>query len=211
MLLDILNVQEALKMAEWVMNYIVALGLGGVFLGVVIESMGIPFFPGGIMVILAGFLSGQGRFPLFQLFLITFLGFNIGSIAAYLIGIKIGEPFLFRFGKLLRITPERLKSAQGWMEQSSAAFIVFGRFIPTVSNITPYLAGISGLGIMKFTGFNLIFAAIWSLFNLGIGIFFGHNWKYISHLTHIWLPVIAGGLLVLSILVIIFKKNRFSI
>jgi membrane protein DedA with SNARE-associated domain len=198
-------------MTEWVMNYIVALGLGGIFLGVIIESMGIPFFPGGIMVILAGFLSSQGKFPLFQVFLVTFLGLNIGSVIAYLIGIKIGEPFLFRFGKLLRITPQRLKNAQVWAEQSSAAFIIFGRFIPTVSNLTPYLAGISGLGILKFTGFNLIFAAIWSLFNLGIGIFFGHNWKHILHLTRFWLPVLAGCLLVLSILVLMFKKTRLKI
>lgn len=198
-------------MAEWVMNYIVALGMGGVFLGVIIESMGIPFFPGGVMVILAGFLAGEGKFPLFQVFLVTFLGYNIGSFIAYLIGIRIGEPFLLRFGKLFRITPHRLKSAQCWMEQSSAAFIIFGRFVPTISNITPYLAGISGLGIIKFAGLNLIFSTIWSLFNLGIGIFFGRNWKYMLHLTHFWLPVLAGSLLVLSILVMIFKRTRLRI
>lgn len=197
-------------MTQWVMDYLGALGMGGLLLGVVIEAMGIPF-PGGLMVILAGFLVNQGRFDFLHTLFVTLLGFNTGATIAYLIGKRVGEPFLFRFGKYLRVTPRRIKRAQDYLEHSSAAFIIFGRFVPMISNLTPYIAGISGLGILKFISFNFVFTLIWSLLNLGLGMFFSHNWSYLLRFMHFWLPLLAGSLLILCLLLLYLKRVRLKV
>ena len=194
-------------MSEWVMGYLGALGAGGLFLGVIIEAMGIPF-PGGLMVILAGFLVNQGRLNLFSALFAAVLGFNIGAIIAFFLGRHIGEPFLLRFSKYLRVTPQRIRKAQGWLEQSSGAFIIFGRFVPMISNLTPYMAGLSGLRSIRFIGYNFLFTLLWVSFNLCLGYLFGHSWIYLMRLTHSWIPVIAGGLLILSLIFLYLKRGR---
>lgn len=198
-------------MTQWVMDYLGALGMGGLLLGVVIEAMGIPFFPGGLMVILAGFLVNQGRLDFLQALFVTLLGFNMGATIAYMIGKRVGEPFLFRFSKYLRVTPRRIKRAQDWLEHSSAAFIIFGRFVPMISNLTPYIVGISGLGVIKFISLNFVFALIWSLLNLGVGMFFSHNWSYLLRFMHFWLPLLAGGLLILCLLLLYLRLSRLKV
>lgn len=193
-------------MREWVMSYLGTLGAGGLLLGVIIEAMGIPF-PGGLMVILAGFLINQGKLALFPVFIATLAGFNIGAGVAFFLGRSVGEPFLLRFSRCFRVTPGRLEQARAWLEQSSAAFIIFGRFLPLISNLTPYLAGLSGLSILKFFGYNFLFTLFWTTFNLSLGIFFGRSWGYILHFTRSWLPLVAGGVLIF-ILIFLYLKRK---
>ena len=52
-------------MSEAILSYLSTLGLFGLVGGVFIESMGVPF-PGGIMVILAGLLVQQGHLEFFS-------------------------------------------------------------------------------------------------------------------------------------------------
>lgn len=193
-------------MQEWLVDYLGALGAGGLLVGVIVEALGVPF-PGGLMVILAGFLVKQGRLNLFTVFLAAVAGFNIGAITAFFIGRYIGEPFLFRFSRFLRVTPGRIQEARGWLAHSAPAFIILGRFLPMVSNLTPYIAGLSGLNILKFSGYNFLFTILWASLNLSLGIFFGHSWNYVTSLSRITFPLAAGGLL-LALLFFFYLKSK---
>lgn len=197
-------------MHEWVLGYLVTLGAGGLLLGVTIEALGVPF-PGGLMVVLAGFLINQGKFNFWTIFLVTVLGFNTGAVIAFFIGRQVGEPFLARFGRLLRITPQRLKKAREWLGQSAAAFIIFGRFVPMISNLTPYIAGLSGLSVWKFAFYNLIFTLIWTSLNLSLGILFRQSWGYLLRITNSWMPLVSGGFLLLFLVFIYLRRGRRAI
>jgi len=179
----------------WIISYLGAFGIGGLLLGVVVEAMGIPFFPGGIMVILTGFLINQGKLNFYPALIAATVGFNLGAILAYLIGRHIGEPFFYRYGKYLYLTPQKFNRAQAWFEHSAPVFIIFGRFVPMVSNLTPYIAGLSKLNILKFLFYNTIFAVAWSAFNLSVGMLFGYKWETISRLINSRLVLIGGALL----------------
>jgi membrane protein DedA with SNARE-associated domain len=52
-------------LSDAILSYLSSLGLFGLMGGVFIESMGVPF-PGGIMVILTGFLVQQGHLEFFS-------------------------------------------------------------------------------------------------------------------------------------------------
>lgn len=174
------------------------LGLGGVFLGTVIEALGIPF-PGGIMLVLAGVLISEGRLNYASALVMAVIGFNLGGTIAFAIGRIVGEPFFVRFEKLFRINREKLERARVWMEHSAAAFIMLGRFIPMASNITPYLAGMSRLGAARFLFYNTVFAVSWSFINISVGYYFSKSWHVFMTFTQDRLPYIAGAAIIIYI------------
>jgi membrane protein DedA with SNARE-associated domain len=197
-------------MHEWVLGYLATLGAGGLLLGVIVEALGVPF-PGGLMVVLAGFLINQGKFNFWTIFLVAVLGFNAGALIAFFIGRQVGEPFLTRFGRLLHITPQRLAKAREWLGQSAAVFIIFGRFVPMISNLTPYIAGLSGLSTWKFVFYNLLFTLIWTSFNLSLGILFEQGWGYLLRITNSWMPLVSGALILLFLVFIYLRRGRRAI
>ncbi|MDD3653862.1 MAG: DedA family protein [Desulfotomaculaceae bacterium] len=182
-------------MLDLIVNYLTALGYGGLLAGVVAESMGVPLFPGGIMVILAGFLISQGKMEFLSALLILFTGYNTGSLSAYLIGRKMGKPLFLKSFKFFRVSQERLNQTQDLLDRSAPVFIIFGRFLPGLSNLTPYLAGISRINMGYFILFNSIFALSWGILYLLVGMFFGHNYHTIAGYLNTRLPLV--GLLIM--------------
>ncbi|MHB8918728.1 MAG: DedA family protein [Desulfocucumaceae bacterium] len=183
------------------------LGLGGIFLGTIVEALGIPF-PGGIMLVLAGVLISNGSLSYPGALALAVAGFNLGATAAYYVGRTVGEPFFVRFEKWFKVDPCKIERARSWMEQSSAAFIMLGRFVPMASNLTPYLAGMSRLGPVRFLIYNTIFALAWANFNLALGYYFSRTWHSVMRYTESHLPYIAGAALVfyLAVAMIIRRK-----
>lgn len=190
-------------------NLLGKLGLGGVFLGSIIESLGVPF-PGGVMLVLAGVLVDKGSISYIWAFIMAVSGFNIGATAAFFIGRKFGEQFFSKFGKLLKINDHKLMTARSWMEKSAAAFIILGRFLPMASNLTPYLAGMSGLGIARFFLYNNIYAFIWSSLFLALGYFFARSWQRVFGYLETTLPYITGAILVVYILVLLLMRKKIK-
>jgi membrane protein DedA with SNARE-associated domain len=189
--------------------FLMQLGIGGIFLGTVIEALGIPF-PGGVMLILAGILVYEGKIGFFAAFLTAVAGLNAGAIAAYFIGRGIGEPFLYRFEKLFRLERRKLDRAREWLTHSAAAFVLLGRFVPTVGNVTPYLAGISRLSPTRFIFYNCIFSVGWSLFNMGLGYYFSRTWQVVWRYVETYLPYLAAGLILVYLGVAALIKRKVA-
>jgi membrane protein DedA with SNARE-associated domain len=185
-----------------ILEILSSLGLPGVFAGVFLEAIGLPF-PGSVLVALAGFLSKQGAFNIIIAWLVSLLGYLLGSLSAFMIGRHIGEPFIKRWGRYIRLTPERIDKAQELLRQSAAAYVIGGRFVPTIGNITPYVAGISGIHIVKFLIYDMIHAILWLTIFLGAGAVLGSKWhRMVDNPWFKWVAI-GGGLL---ILVCVFKK-----
>lgn len=162
-------------------DYLTAFGIGGILLSSFVEALGVPFFPGGIMVIIGGFLVAKGYMVFPAAMVATALGFITGSVVAYLLGAKLGGRVFEKVGgRLLKVTPARLDKARTFLSRSAPGFIIFGRFIPGISNLTPYLAGIGQLSPGLFLTLTTLFAVSWSALYLTLGILFGNNWDKIS-------------------------------
>lgn len=198
-------------MFDSIIEFLSSLGLPGVFVGVFLEAIGLPF-PGSVLVAFAGFLSKQGEFNIVIVWLISLLGYLIGSFSAFIIGRQIGESFIKRWGKYISLTSQRIKKAQVLLEKSAPGFIIGGRFLPTIGNVTPYVAGIGGISVIKFLIYDMIHAVLWLTFFLGIGAVLGSEWDRV--IDNPWLKwgAIGGGLLMavymLRILFPLYGKNR---
>lgn len=193
-----------------VLDYLAAFGLGGVALGTVLEAMGVPFFPGALVMILAGVLVHQGSLS-FPLVLVTaFGGYTAGSILAYVLGRKVGIPFLRRYGRFLHVRPERLMQAQALPAYSAGVFVLLGRFIPGLGNLTPYLAGLTQLQVGWFLAYNSLYALGWGAVYLGVGMFFGARWPVILAFVQPRLVgfAILGTLLVVAVFLLFDRQRR---
>jgi len=181
---------------ERILEILSSLGLAGVFAGVFLEAIGLPF-PGSVLVALAGFLSRQGEFNIIIAFLVSLFGYMLGSISAFMIGRHIGEPFIKKWGNYIRLTSQRIEKAQELLEKSAPIYVVGGRFLPTIGNITPYVAGISCISITKFLIYDMIHAILWLTIFLGFGAVVGNEWyRIVEEAWFKWI-VIGGSLLIL--------------
>lgn len=195
-------------MQEFAADYMNTLGLGGLLGGLFIEAMGLPF-PGGIMIILSGFLINQERLNFYAVFLLALLGFNLGAATAFFIGRRMGEPLFQQYGKYLRVKNYDLEHARQSMRRSAPMFIIAGRFVPMVSNLTPYLAGASGLRWGQFLFYNLIFTIIWISMNISVGMLFGHKWPQIAGYLNNKLPLAVLALVAVYLTVKFLIKQFY--
>lgn len=191
---------------ELMLSYLTALGTGGILLSSFIEALGVPFFPGGIMVIAAGFLIAEGYMAFPVAWIATSFGFITGSLLAYILGAKLGESVFEKGGRLLGVTEGRLEQARKYLSRSAPGFIVFGRFIPGISNLTPYIAGVGGLRIGVFLALTATFAVSWSALYLSLGMIFGQGWERVTRQLQ---PVLLmGALLGLGIYFLITGRQK---
>ena len=176
------------QIIEDILHYLVQLGYIGLMLGVFIDGLGVPF-PGGLMIIMSGLLVQRGQLTLLEVLLAVFAGHLSGASIAYFIGRRVGHPFVEKYGHYFRINAERLAKGRQWLRKSAAIYIIFGRFIPTVGNVTPYIAGLSKLRYLPFLVYSSVFTMLWGSLNLGIGYIFGHSWRQMSEdvTSKIWL------------------------
>lgn len=186
-------------MFDKILGILSSLGLPGVFAGVFLEAIGLPF-PGSVLVALAGFLSKQGEFNIIVAWLVSLLAYLLGSLSAFMIGRHMGGPFIKRWSRYIRLTPERIDKAQELLQKSAPIYIIGGRFIPTVGNVTPYVAGISGISIVKFLIYDMVHALLWLTIFLGAGAMLGSKWQRLA--DNPWFEWVAiGGSLLISVYV----------
>lgn len=166
------------------------------FTGVLLEAIGLPF-PGSVLVAWAGFLAKQGAFNIIIAWLVSLLGYLLGSLSAFMIGRHMGKPFMQRWRRYIRLTPERIDKAKELLQKSAPVYIIGGRFLPTIGNVTPYVAGISGISMVKFLIYDMIHAVLWLTTFLGIGTMLGSKWHRMADNPWFKWVAIGGGLLIL--------------
>ena len=194
-------------MKDLIISYLSTLGLAGIFLGMILEALGIPGFPGGVLVILAGLLVHEGVLDFHSALAAAFTGNTLGASAAYLLGRNVGEPFFVRYGKYLRIPPAKLQEAQELLARSAGAFLVVGRFIPGLGNITPYLVGLARCQFGTFLVYNSVFALAWGSLYLSLGMLFGRHWSRIWALLQTPVIVTAAIIIGISVLYYLWYKK----
>ncbi len=66
-------------------------------------------------MLLLGVHASQGRVPLWQALLVKELATLLGATALYLLASRGGRALVFRHGRYIHLTPERLAQAERWL------------------------------------------------------------------------------------------------
>ncbi|CAG7624598.1 putative membrane protein [Paenibacillus solanacearum] len=160
-------------------GYIALYGL--LALGIV----GIPV-PDEILMTTVGSLTA-GEEPLLSFcmsLLVSFCGAMTGMMISYFLGKKVGKPFLYKFGKWVKLTPERLNVAESWFKKYGLWAVAFGYYVPGIRHFTCYLAGVSNVGIWRYLLFAGSGALIWCSTFLTLGHVIGINAPVILDMMH---------------------------
>jgi membrane-associated phospholipid phosphatase len=83
-----------------------------------------------------------------------------------------------------------LERTRAFFDRHGTSAVVAGRFIPFARMLISPMAGLSSMGLARFSVFNLIGAAIWSAVFCGVGYFFGQHPPAFGH------GLVRGGLVV---------------
>jgi membrane protein DedA with SNARE-associated domain len=179
-----------------------------------VESSFIPF-PSEIVMIPAGFMAARGEFfpgdniwaAVVLAILCGITGSLIGAWINYVLALKLGRPFLHRWGKFFFLAPDRLSRAEQVFRDFGEVTTFVCRLIPVVRQLISIPAGISRMNFGRFTLLPGAGAGIWVIILASIGYWFGRTTEGLSYgdLVHqaktvldqnlIW--IIAGcGLLV---------------
>jgi membrane protein DedA with SNARE-associated domain len=155
-----------------VLGALQAIGYPGIATIVGLESMGLPM-PGETTLIAASYLAATGHFSLPLVICSAALGAIIGDSVGYAIGRKGGRRFLDRYGKYVRITPEKFAKADQYFARHGAKTVFLGRFFPLLRILAGPLAGTAKMPYHSFLAANVAGAFTWATTMGTLAFFFG--------------------------------------
>ena len=146
---------------------------------VMIEDFGIPV-PGETVLIAASVYAGR-RLNVVMVGLVGLAAAVAGDNIGFAIGRFGGRALVLRWGRYVRITPERLGKAEAFFERHGAWIITFARFIEGLRQANGIVAGIVGMRWLRFLAFNALGAALWVGTWVTLGYLAGSHIETIYH------------------------------
>ena len=106
---------------------------------------------------------------------LAILGAHLGDMGSFLFGKTIGPQILTT--KVMLKRQKTMKRSQEFLDKTGSFTVLFGRFIPAVRPIVPFLLGISDLKVVRFYIADVIACLLWGLalgfLVTGVGSLFG--------------------------------------
>jgi membrane protein DedA with SNARE-associated domain len=112
------------------------------------------------------------------------IGYTLGSIIGWWVGLRGGRPFLARHGRWLHVNAEKLDEAERWFERWEDWAVFLGRITPVVRSFVSIPAGVFEAPFRRYTLLTLAGSAIWCFTLAGIGWALGSRWEDFHHAFH---------------------------
>ena len=145
-----------------------------VFLGVAVESMGIPV-PGETSLLVGAVLAAQGHLSAPGVAAAGWAGAVAGDNCGYLIGRRYGARFM-ALPLLRRVyEPHRVAAAERFFEGHGWTAVFFGRFVALLRILAGPLAGMHRMPWPRFLVANAAGGACWVAAVVTAGILIGNN------------------------------------
>ena len=151
-----------------------------VFLGVVLGTMGIPF-PSAAILLAAGVLVQQDHLGLRGAIVFGILGAIVGNQIGYWIGYQAGRPFVLKWGRHVKLTPERLEWVERLFARHGGKAVFAGRFFAVSRVLEALVAGTSRMQWGTFVFYSVLGGTVWATAIVLVGYFFGQSWGATQH------------------------------
>ena len=160
-------------------NFVAAYGLLAVFVLMVAESCGIPF-PSEVIMPTAGVLAATGHLNLVAAIVVGAAANLVGSLIAYGLAARFGEPFLLGPGRYIGIRRHHLEMADGWFQRWGLVAVLVGRVLPAVRTYISFPAGLARVDLARFSILTFAGALPWCAALALVGYTLGRNYDRIS-------------------------------
>jgi membrane protein DedA with SNARE-associated domain len=149
-------------------------------------------------VSLFGAKVGFGAGAFVVLALAGTLGYLVGALAGWWVGLRGGRPLLERHGRLFHLGPERLERAERWFDRFGNVGVLVGRLTPLVRSFVSIPAGVFGMRLVPYSLLTLVGSAIWAFAIAGAGYGLGSSYERFNHGFHYVEYAVLAGVLVLA-------------
>jgi membrane protein DedA with SNARE-associated domain len=191
-------------LAQWAVEVIYSSGYLGVFILTTLIGLHVLPLPTQPILVLTGYLVGQGRFSFALVLAASTGGEVVSSLGLYYLGHWIGESSLRRFvGRLERfklVFRSELDKASEAFEQHGGKAILIGHLVPAVGALISIPAGIRRMPILRrFMFYTILGSTFWNGAFICFGWILGAQWasvkQYAPMMEYMVLVVMVGGVL----------------
>ena len=164
-----------------------------IFLFVVLGNLGLPV-PEETILALSRYLVWRGELRLPLVLAVGIISAAAGDNLGYWIGRKHGRTAIERYGRRVLGTPERLESVWRFVTRYGTLGVLVARFVPGLRFMAGPLAGAAGLRPFVFAVANLLGAAIYVPYAVGIGYAIGYGLgAYVERIQRVEFVVLIGA------------------
>ena len=137
------------------------------------------------------------------------IGYTLGSMGGWAIGLYGGRPYVERHGRWLHLDTEKLDRAERWFEKWEDWAVFLGRLTPVVRSFVSIPAGVMEVPFVRYTLLTLAGSAIWCFGFAGIGYAVGESWEDFHHAFRYVEYVVAAAIGVIVVwLGVRYRRRR---
>ncbi len=164
-------------------------------------------FSSGVVLFGHEFESGFGAW--LAIVLAGTIGYTIGSVLGWAIGIYGGRPFLERRGRWFHFSPPKLAKAERWFERWGDWAVFLGRITPVARSFVSIPAGVFRAPLGRYTVLTFIGSTIWCVVFAAVGYAFGTRWETFHENFHYVDYAVAAGI-VIGVAYLLVRRRRSS-
>lgn len=190
-------------------------GYIGICLLILIENL-FPPIPSEVILTFGGFMTHDTNMTILGVIITATIGSLLGAIILYYIGRILNKERLIKivtskYGKLLRVKPKDIESADKWFDKKGNITVLFCRCVPVVRSLISIPAGMSEMKLPKFILYTTIGSTIWNTLLVLIGAFAGEKKdliiNIIDKLSDVILVLLVLGVIIFA-LVFYLKRSK---
>lgn len=163
-------------LTDFMASGVEALGYPGIFLFMFIEGVFTPI-PSMVVLPFAGALAAQGLMDVPLVIVIASLAAMSGSGGAYYLGLRLGRPFVLRYGRYLMLDAADLDRAEGWFRRWGVFGVFLAMSVPGARSIVAYPAGAGRMRFAPFLAATFGGAMIWNTILTVSGFLLFDQWR----------------------------------
>ena len=200
-------------MENFIIEIMNSYGYIGICLLILLENV-FPPIPSEVILTFGGFMTVNSNLSIIGVIITSTIGSVLGALILYYLGKILNKERLIKivkskYGKLLRVKPKDIESADEWCDTKGNKTIFFCRFIPIVRSLISIPAGMSEMPIFKFIVYTLFGSLIWNTGLVLVGAFAGNKrnliLSIINEVSHIILILL---IIIVVIFIYRFYKNK---
>ena len=123
------------------------------------------------------------------------IGYTIGAVGGWAIGLYGGRPYLERHGRWLHLSHQKLERAERWFDRWGDWAVFLGRLTPVVRSFVSVPAGVFEAKLGRYTLLTLLGSAIWCFAFAAAGYVAGDNWEDLHHAFRYFDYLVAAAIL----------------
>ena len=130
---------------------------------------------GELALLVGGVAAERGDASLVAIIALAAAAAVAGDAVSFLLGRRLGRPFLEVHGVRVGIGPAQLARVDGFFARHGGKAVVLGRFTGFLRATLPFVAGSSGMALRRLIPFSAVSALVWTATFTAIGYAFSES------------------------------------